>query len=92
VSQENLNRQPGDDFICTTPGCQLPPETEDEDASVNGDGMGQQNNTPRKIVVQQGCDIVIVGRGIIKADNPGKEAKRYQSKAWEAYEQRVSGQ
>ena len=92
VSQENLNRQPEDDFICTTPGCQLPPAGEDEDATVNGDGMGQQYNTPRKIVVQQGCDIVIVGRGIIKAEDPAKEARRYQAKAWEAYEQRVGGQ
>jgi uridine monophosphate synthetase len=91
VSQENLNREPEDDFICTTPGCQLPPENEDEDATVNGDGKGQQYNTPKKIVVQQGCDIVIVGRGIIKAEDPQREARRYQAKAWEAYEQRISG-
>jgi uridine monophosphate synthetase len=37
-----------------------------------------------------GNDIVIVGRGIIKAGDPATEAERYRRKAWEAYEERIS--
>lgn len=90
IAQESLNLEPGDQFISMTPGCQLPPEAEDEDAEVEGDGKGQQYNTPGKIVGVMGNDIVIVGRGIIKAGDPVKEAERYRRKAWEAYEERVS--
>lgn len=89
ISQENLNREAGDRFLCMTPGCQLPPEGEDEEGGVDGDGKGQQYNTPKKIVGVMGCDVVIVGRGIIKADDPKREAERYRAKAWEAYEQRL---
>jgi len=89
ISQENLNREEGDQFLCMTPGCQLPPEGEDEEGVVHGDGKGQQYNTPKKIVGDMGCDVVIVGRGIIKADDPRREAERYRKKAWEAYEERL---
>ncbi|CAM1503937.1 Fc.00g015280.m01.CDS01 [Cosmosporella sp. VM-42] len=88
ISQESLNSQPDDDFIHMTPGCQLPPEGEDENAAVAGDGKGQQYNTPQKIVGIAGCDIVIVGRGIIKAGDPQGEAERYRSLAWKAYSER----
>jgi uridine monophosphate synthetase len=90
VAQESLNAHPDDQFFCMTPGCQLPPESEDEDAEIKGDGKGQQYNTPRKLVGWQGCDIIIVGRGIIKAANPRAEAERYRKSAWEAYEERIS--
>ncbi|KAF7955321.1 hypothetical protein BTUL_0043g00260 [Botrytis tulipae] len=87
ISQETLNTDPDDDFISMTPGCQLPPEN-DEDAELEGDGKGQQYNTPSKLV-GLGCDIVIVGRGIIRAGDPKWEAERYRRKAWEAYQERV---
>ncbi len=90
VSQETLNTLPEDQFMSMTPGCQLPPEGEDEDAEVQGDGKGQQYNTPAKIVGLMGNDVVIVGRGIIKAADPVKEAERYRKKAWEAYEERIA--
>ena len=90
VSQETLNTEVGDQFISMTPGCQLPPESGDGDAEVAGDGKGQQYNTPGKIIGLMGNDIVIVGRGIIKAANPVKEAERYRKKAWEAYEERIA--
>ena len=88
VSQESLNSQPDDDFIHMTPGCQLPPE-DDEDAEVKGDGKGQQYNTPEKIIGMCGTDLVIVGRGILKAGDPEHEAERYRSAAWKAYTERV---
>ncbi|QUC23917.1 uncharacterized protein UV8b_08158 [Ustilaginoidea virens] len=91
VSQETLNRHPDDQFIHMTPGCQLPPEDQDQDqdAKVPGDGKGQQYNTPQKIIGSAGADIVIVGRGILKAGDPEGEAERYRSAAWKAYTGRV---
>jgi uridine monophosphate synthetase len=89
ISQETLNSNADDQFLSMTPGCQLPPSDEPEDAEVAGDGKGQQYNTPKKIVGLMGNDIVIVGRGIIRADNPMVEAERYRKRAWEAYEERL---
>ncbi|RYP74494.1 hypothetical protein DL771_002968 [Monosporascus sp. 5C6A] len=89
VAQEMLNSEPSDDFITMTPGCQLPPEGGDEDAAVAGDGKGQQYNTPKKLVGLCGSDIVIVGRGILKADFPESEAERYRRRAWQAYSERT---
>jgi uridine monophosphate synthetase len=86
IAQESLNTSPDDQFISMTPGCQLPPG---EDGAVNGDGMGQQYNTPEKLIGKLGTDIVIVGRGILKAADPATEAERYRESAWEAYEERI---
>ncbi|SZF01897.1 unnamed protein product [Blumeria hordei] len=90
ISQESLNTESDDMFLSMTPGCQLPPEDEDESCKLVGDGKGQQYNTPSKIINLMGNDIIIVGRGIIKADNPVSEAERYRSKAWKAYEERIA--
>ncbi|KAK1596032.1 orotidine 5'-phosphate decarboxylase/HUMPS family protein [Colletotrichum navitas] len=91
VSQENLNTDTDDSFIHMTPGCQLPPEgDEDNEGGVAGDGKGQQYNTPEKLIELCGTDIVIVGRGILKAGDPQSEAERYRRKAWKAYLSRVA--
>ncbi|KAI1124187.1 Orotidine 5'-phosphate decarboxylase domain-containing protein [Nemania abortiva] len=84
IAQGNLNTEPDDDFITMTPGVQLPPEGAEEDA-VMGDGLGQQYNTPAKLVGDAGSDIIIVGRGILKAGAPRAEAERYRRRAWKAY-------
>ena len=88
ISQESLNAEPDDAFIHMTPGCQLPPP-DDEDAALKGDGKGQQYNTPKRLVGERGADLVIVGRGIIKAGDPQEEAERYRSAAWKALTERV---
>lgn len=88
ISQETLNSQPDDLFLSMTPGCQLPPLG--ETGEVQGDGLGQQYNTPEKIVGRSGNDVVIVGRGIIKSADPRGEAERYRRKAWKAYEDRIA--
>lgn len=91
VAQENLNSEPGENFIHMTPGCKLPPEGEEENGdAIQGDGMGQQYNTPAKLIGIAGTDIVIVGRGIIKAGDPQDEAERYRMKAWKAYQARLA--
>ncbi|KAI1471630.1 Orotidine 5'-phosphate decarboxylase [Daldinia caldariorum] len=92
ISQETLNSESTDAFISMTPGCQLPPDGDEEDVSVAGDGLGQQYNTPTKLVGECGSDIVIVGRGIIKAASPQLEAERYRRKAWKAYLSRIGQQ
>lgn len=88
ISQETLNSDPADAFISMTPGCQLPPDG-DENGVVEGDGLGQQYNTPSKLVGLCGSDIIIVGRGILKAASPQDEAERYRRKAWYAYRERI---
>jgi uridine monophosphate synthetase len=85
VSQESLNTAPGDTFVHMTPGCKLPPPDEEENGQQEGDGLGQQYNTPLKLIDVCGTDIVIVGRGIINAADPPSEAERYRRKAWKAY-------
>lgn len=90
VSQECLNAEPDDRFIHMTPGCQLPPEGEEENGSIAGDGLGQRYNTPQKLIGICGTDIVIVGRGILKAGDPQSEAERYRTTAWKAYLSRVA--
>ena len=51
---------------------------------VQGDGKGQQYNTPRRVILEKGADVIIVGRGIIEADDPSTEAERYRREGWQA--------
>ncbi|KAF2265173.1 orotidine-5'-phosphate decarboxylase [Lojkania enalia] len=87
IAQRSLNAEPEDNFITMTPGCQLPPPG--KEGTKLGDGLGQQYNTPSKLILEQGCDIIIVGRGIVNAPNRQKEAERYREEGWKAYEERV---
>ena len=88
IAQRDLNHEDSDDFLSFTPGVQLPPKEQPEQA-LQGDGLGQQYRTPREVVGKDGCDIIIVGRGIIAAKDRAQEAERYRREAWKAYEARV---
>jgi uridine monophosphate synthetase len=54
---------------------------------AGSDAMGQQYITIEQAVTG-GADCIIVGRGILKADDPKAEAKLYRERAWKAYETR----
>ncbi len=49
------------------------------------DDAGQQYTTVED-AMQGGADCIIVGRGIIKAENPEAAAKEYKERAWKIYE------
>jgi len=55
---------------------------------ISGDGMGQSYNSPESAVLERGVDLMIVGRGIYKAENPKNAAELYKNAGWKAYLQR----
>ena len=75
-----------EDFLILTPGVGL---------DTKGDSMGQQYRTPREVIVDSGCDVIIVGRGVYGKDNGANaeavraQAERYRAEGWKAYQERV---
>lgn len=67
-------------LIQLTPGVRIEEEV---------DGLGQKYNTPEMIVKENGADIGVVGRGIIKAKDVTIAAKLYRDRLWAAYCDRV---
>lgn len=53
------------------------------------DGLKQQYVTPEEAIIQNGCDVIIVGRGILSHKDPLLAAKNYRMRAWQAYENRT---
>ena len=89
IAQRDLNLSKDDNFVTMTPGVKLPPPGEDSRSKLKGDGLGQQYRTPQTVIGDDGCDIAIVGRGILGAKDRAKEAERYRAEAWKAYELRI---
>ncbi len=78
ISQRKLSEDPS--WIYLTPGVQL---------QEGKDALGQQYVTPEVALVKHQSDIIIVGRGIIKANDPLMEAKKYREAGWKAYEAQI---
>ncbi len=75
ISQQKLHPK----FLHFTPGINL---------STEGDGMGQQYNSPEYVIGEKGSDLMIVGRGIYQAENPIEMAQKYREIGWKCYSQR----
>jgi len=78
IAQRKLVEEPY--FIHMTPGVSI---------SSNSDDLRQQYNNPDYVIGIQGSDVIIVGRGILNAENPQVAAKLYQETGWAAYERRI---
>jgi uridine monophosphate synthetase len=74
IAIHQLVENPG--LLHMTPGIQW---TQSED------NLGQQYLCPEHAILKNRTDIIIVGRGIYRADDPLAEARRYRQAAWEAY-------
>ncbi|XP_050346327.1 uridine 5'-monophosphate synthase [Nymphalis io] len=73
-------KDPG--LIQLTPGVQL---------ESSKDELGQVYNTPEKVILENGADIIVVGRGIVAAKSPVSQAILYKDTLWKCYMKRVSG-
>lgn len=78
ITQHALTTDPR--WINFTPGIKLEKGT---------DALLQQYNTPESAILERGCDVIIVGRGILTAESPLEEAKRYRASGWKAYQLRT---
>lgn len=75
IAQHQLTENPG--LIHMTPGVQSD--------FTGAEGLGQHYISPEQAIMQNGTDIIIVGRGIYQAENPAARAHHYRQSAWKAY-------
>ena len=54
------------------------------------DSMGQIYNTPEKAILKNNTDVIIVGRGIYKSENPITTSTEFKNAGWKAYGKRIS--
>lgn len=79
ICREKLSDNPA--LLHLTPGVQLAEGT---------DGLGQQYLTPEKAINELHSDIIIVGRGILQAQDPLNQARLYKKAGWDAYQRRIN--
>jgi orotidine-5'-phosphate decarboxylase len=86
VGAAEMEAHAKEDFLILTPGVGL---------DTKGDAMGQQYRTPREVILDSSCDVIIVGRGIYGndlslVDTITARAQRYMEEGWAAYLERLS--
>lgn len=74
ICQSRLTSDPR--FVHFTPGVSV---------EQNGDALGQQYNSPEN-AIQNGADVLIVGRAITNAPDPVVAAKTFKDRGYAAYE------
>ncbi|KAL8618911.1 hypothetical protein ACOMHN_020330 [Nucella lapillus] len=74
ICQSKLTSDPT--FLHMTPGVQL---------EEGVDSLGQRYLTPQEVITTRGSDMLIVGRGITKAEDPVAMAQRYKEAGFSAY-------
>lgn len=86
VESPGRPKESNEDFIIITPGVGL---------ETSGDALGQQYKTPREVILERRCDIIIVGRGIyghsddVNIASVQVQAARYRNEGWKAYLERI---
>ena len=65
-----------DSLLCLTPGVRI--------GEVQGDNLSQTYIDPSKAVLERGTDLLIVGRGILQADDRIETAKLYSRVGYQA--------
>lgn len=78
ITQHKLTDAPH--LINMTPGVQL---------ESHQDDLGQRYITPEVALIEHDTDIIIVGRGILQADDPLEAAKTYRQRGWQAYQDKL---
>jgi uridine monophosphate synthetase len=73
--KQQQQQEQAQEFLFCTPGVRAEP---------GGDGLGQRYRTP-EMVIDSGCDVIIVGRGICAAADPVAVAEKYRQRGWQAY-------
>ena len=79
VSQSRLSPLPH--LLQFTPGVH---------STQSGDDLSQTYTSPAQAILEKGADVIIVGRGITKSDDPAAAAKQYRDESWAAYVKRVA--
>jgi len=77
ITQHAISTDPH--WLNITPGIKFQTE---------GDQLGQNYVTPETAILENGSDIIIVGRGILSADDVKEEAECYRAVGWEYYRKR----
>ncbi|CAE6512598.1 unnamed protein product [Rhizoctonia solani] len=106
MSRQGVYSNSGKDFLILTPGVGLDTKGDGlgcdwvysnestRGLDTKGDGLGQQYRTPKEVIFDSGCDVIIVGRGIYGKGEGNddefikRESERYRREGWEAYETR----